>query len=1226
MASTRARALRGAAVVALGAGLASQGSALNITLVFNAAANDQFVDPFGVNRTNELHAIMNAAASIWEDIIETNFNLTINYWWDDLNDANGTIGLHNLVSQAGGRETEGNIRFDTMSNGNARRYFFDPTPFDDSEFNMQQTLWRDLSAATQADWFNGAAQNTFEVGYQGNALAAAPADARLGIDLLSVALHELGHALGMSSANNTTVAETADNDYDFNPNFMGGLSVAAEVAPGGLFLNADGSDGCHCFVCGVGRSLLNSRLTFGGDADSEDGDERGAGGNIAHLEAGPSLMFPSVATGRRTGVGATDALAAAAGGLWTILDLPRKEFIAASSTWTSGLSWIGGAAPGSADDTFVRAGRTAILGVGGVGSNGFARNLFVSEAATINVNANSLLNVFANATIDGANSRIIVGSTGELQVAGQLQVINGGRLWLTGGLADLNGGGLIDASSEIFGQGTVDVAGAALVNNGSIVSSGGTLTLQSAAAGLMDLDGTSGAGRLVANLGNITVTGTQSDAFNGEIIVGATRTVTLSSPWTLDPGGLFITSGLLDLNGSSTDAATLAGGLATLSGRVEVSGIGFINSQAAFTSTSNVTVASGGRLELNAATTMNGGSYTGAGEIQADGALTINGSTSIDVATFDWDGFSGATQTTVNNGSLFTINSNFVDDANNFFDGTVTLNGGSDLTVNTGAGWNMAGSMVLNGGSVVSGKAMTVSGALDSNLANTIQSAVAFTSGSSVALTAAGDILTLNGATTYAGGSYTGLGRLVQNGAATVTGNTTISVGVFDWDGGILSTTTINAGRSLVLNVGAIDVGNDQFDGVVNILSGASLTVNNTANTWTNGANGQINLAGGSVVGDELINDGLIAGFGTVTARVVNNGAITANGGTITLNAPISVDIDGEKPGETGVLNALNGNITVQAGIGPAYEGTMNIGSGRTINLTTNFLDNGGAINMAGGTLQVQDLDQNAALNVTSATAFIAGGNIDFNAGSQTSIATTLDISGGTASIAAGASMTGAGRLRNNSSLTGSFAIAVDLENRGTFSPGAAGGVGFATIDGDLINRSNGTLHFQLNGLAPNQFDRLTITGNAGLDGTLNVALGGGFVPDWGDSWSIMNYGSVTQVLDVVSFAALADPLLRWWWEATPTTFDVGVRHVADVNRDGAINFEDLNIVVSFFNTAGPGLPGDADEDGDVDFQDLNYVVSFFNTFAPPNLVPTPGAATLLAFAMGLGLTRRRRS
>lgn len=51
-----------------------------------------------------------------------------------------------------------------------------------------------------------------------------------------------------------------------------------------------------------------------------------------------------------------------------------------------------------------------------------------------------------------------------------------------------------------------------------------------------------------------------------------------------------------------------------------------------------------------------------------------------------------------------------------------------------------------------------------------------------------------------------------------------------------------------------------------------------------------------------------------------------------------------------------------------------------------------------------------------------------------------------------------------------------------------------------------------------------------------------------------------------------------------------------DVDRDGDIDFADLNVVLAQFNTAGVQLAGDIDRDGFVGFADLNIVISAFNT------------------------------
>ncbi len=59
----------------------------------------------------------------------------------------------------------------------------------------------------------------------------------------------------------------------------------------------------------------------------------------------------------------------------------------------------------------------------------------------------------------------------------------------------------------------------------------------------------------------------------------------------------------------------------------------------------------------------------------------------------------------------------------------------------------------------------------------------------------------------------------------------------------------------------------------------------------------------------------------------------------------------------------------------------------------------------------------------------------------------------------------------------------------------------------------------------------------------------------------------------------------------------VGVR--GDVNKDGVVNFSDLNILLGQYNQVGSLLPADLNLDGTVNFADLNVVLSNFNSTTP---------------------------
>jgi hypothetical protein len=141
--------------------------------------------PANVIGKGNLNDIVNAAARIWESVYSDSMTLTLYYGWADT----GNAGTHSLSTQGGvpNRETSGTILFD---NSGAASFFMDETPYLNEEYRKITEETQDLGGG----YVNVARVFSNPIG-----------DIAGHLDLLSVVLHEIGHALGMSAANTSFI-------------------------------------------------------------------------------------------------------------------------------------------------------------------------------------------------------------------------------------------------------------------------------------------------------------------------------------------------------------------------------------------------------------------------------------------------------------------------------------------------------------------------------------------------------------------------------------------------------------------------------------------------------------------------------------------------------------------------------------------------------------------------------------------------------------------------------------------------------------------------------------------------------------------------------------------------------------------------------------------------------------------------------------------------------------
>ena len=690
---------------------------------------------------------------------------------------------------------------------------------------------------------------------------------------------------------------------------------------------------------------------------------------------------------------------------------------------------------------------------------------FTSPSSTNFANAGAVI-VGSGSTFTTGGSKNYVQSGGSTQLNGSL-VAGGHQATFNGGVLYGNGGSI---TGNVTMAGTI--APAATINGSNVPLTAGQLNItgnyNQTSAGIFNL-----------GLGGLTA-GTQFGflGISGNAMIDGTLNVNLLNSFFPAVGDTFT---FLTTGGTVTGTFATTNGLDIGNGEIlnVIYGSDYIELSTAYTSTTDL---------WNGGTGVwNNGSQWSIGVPQPN---------------FDVIIYSGGNdQVTMNVGSS-TVSSLTVGGATNGFtseltDGGVaqTLNITNGLAVGqqgvvdfTGNGSSITAASVSNSGSVTIGSGVTM------NLTNQPLG---------VTSVAAGSSWTIGGNFEVAGVSNTGFSNLSSVGGSVIFENgasqsispflTISSSGSFDVSNG---TSVVLAGVS---NSGTFTTGMNGTGG--NTLSFSAALTNDgtfrlngsgdmaTMPGLTNNAGGFVDADGGStlIVNGNVTNNaggpqGIYTGFSGTGGNTIHiNGNLTNNGMFGVESAGDNVTVSG------GVTNNGGGLFALTGGSSATFSSTLN-------NSGTVDLENGSSLTVNGATTN------NGTLS-TSGFGGTGGNTMSFTALLTNAGGAQITLNGNNDTLHASAGLANAGTITVKN---GSIIDPPYFNNIGTLNIDGTSTfvVGTGTHSGTgYIQLANGTLGEMISSTA---FGQIDVSGNAALDGTLDILLQGGFNPAVGSTYDII--------------------------------------------------------------------------------------------------------------------------
>jgi len=460
------------------------------------------------------------------------------------------------------------------------------------------------------------------------------------------------------------------------------------------------------------------------------------------------------------------------------------------------------------------------------------------------------------------------------------------------------------------------------------------------------------------------------------------------------------------------------------------------------------------------------------------------------------------------------------------------------------------------------------------------------------------DDLTVTPSNTSILGAVTAATVTLDGGALQYSGSTTATAFPFTVAGGGGTVDVSNPATTLTLT------GSLVTNGVLNKGGPGVLILNNLANTYPDGiavSGGRIDVSDDAQLGGAAVT---VNPAGTLRYTNTLDTSRTFNLAGGTLEAPVGVVL---------TLNAatVNGGFLRGPGAfvlfdGAALNGVTSLTSATIVesglDVVTNF-SNGGVFTIIAG----QTLSWNGGANTTTGRLTVTGAaNVsDFasvgrltiqGGGTLSNSGTPLVLGGGSqTTINPSGTLTTApftsielngGLLVNNGTIsgitdvnygslakgTGTYDV-VNVHQGGMFAPGNSPGIVNAAevhFDSAPVNSGAPTLQIELAGIAPGiEYDQLHVAGQLSLGGTLAVSLVNNFTPTAGNSFDILDWGTLSGTFATVQLPTQNGRIV---WD-TSHLYDSGALggtlsvqatyYLGDINRDSHVDVADITALAS---------------------------------------------------------------